>query len=314
MNFLNMQEGKNSWKQYVSSFIVIIFFIFIAGIPYAIIGEMLVQSDCNPNSYYDDEIVDFVGLNPLVNFTLMNSVFVFWLLGVYIAIRFIHKRKFITLITPNRKIDWKKISFGFITFFLILSMTLFIDALLNPGDYSLNSIHFSDFLMLFVLVLILTPIQTTCEEVFFRGYLMQLIGKWVRNPIILSLIAGAIFGSLHFENPEMKYSPILVGADYLLTGFVWCYISAKTNSIELSIGAHAANNMLLGWFLTMDDSVMGNIPSLFVVKDIDPLTTLMWTAVSLGIFLYISLKKYKGTAFYNSKSLQSVTNNNEESC
>lgn len=208
MNFINVQEGKNSWKRYVSSFIVMVLFIVIAGIPYAIIGEQIVQSDGNPNTYYDAELADFVGLNPLVYFSSLNSVFIVWILGIFIAVRFVHKRKFITLITPKQNIDWKKIGFGFITFFLILSITLLIDALLNPGDYSLNDIHFSDFIMLFVLVLILTPIQTTCEEVFFRGYLMQLMGKWVRNPIILSLLAGAIFGSLHFENPEMNYSPI----------------------------------------------------------------------------------------------------------
>ncbi|NMD69354.1 CPBP family intramembrane metalloprotease [Bacillus sp. DNRA2] len=293
MNFTNVQEGKNSWKRYVLSLVVMIVFITIAGFPYAIIGEQIVQSDGNPNTYFDEELVDYVGLNPLVNFALMNSVFVFWLIGIFVAIRFVHKRKIITLITPKKHLDWKRIGYGFGAFFLILSTTTILDVIFNPGDYSLNDIHLSDFVILFFLVLILTPIQTTCEEVFFRGYLMQFIGKWIRNPLIMSLIAGGIFGSLHFTNPEMNYSPIFVGADYLLTGIIWCYISAKTNSIELSIGAHAANNMFLGWFLTMDDSVMGGIPSLFLVKNIDPLTTLIWDALALGIFLFISLKKYK---------------------
>lgn len=232
-------------------------------------------------------------MNPLLYFALMNSQFLFWLLGFFVAIRFIHKRKFISLVTPNRKIGWKRIGFGFITFFVILGLTSIIDSLLSPGDYLFNNVRVSDFLLLFVLVLVLTPIQTTCEEIFFRGYLMQLLGKWIRIPFLLSLLAGSIFGALHFTNPEMGYSPILVGADYLLTGFIWCYITAKTNSAELSIGAHAANNMLLGWFITMDDSASGDIPSLFVVRNIDPAISLMWTIVSLGIFLFISLRKYK---------------------
>jgi membrane protease YdiL (CAAX protease family) len=124
---------------------------------------------------------------------------------------------------------------------------------------------------------------------------MQLFGKWIRIPFLLSLLVGSIFGALHFTNPEMENSHLLVGADYLVTGFIWCYITAKTNSTELSIGAHAANNMLLGWFLTMDDSAFGNIPSLFVVKNINPAISLMWTIVSLGTFLCISLRKYKFT-------------------
>lgn len=293
MDFIHVKEGKNSWKRYLSSFIVIILFIFVAGIPYAIIGEVLVGTDGDPNTYYDAEKMEYIGLDPLLNFALMNSTFIIWIFGIFVAVRFIHKRKFKTLITPNRNIDWKKVGYGFITFFVILSATTIIDAILNPGDYSINDISLSDFLLLFVLVLVLTPIQTTCEEVFFRGYLMQLIGKWIRNPFVLSLIAGGIFGSLHFVNPEMGYSPILVGMDYLLAGFIWCYVSMKTNSTELAIGAHAANNMLLGWFLTMDDSSFGHIPSLFVVHNIDPAISLMWSAIAMGIFLFLSLKKYK---------------------
>ncbi|AZU62662.1 hypothetical protein CHR53_16090 [Neobacillus mesonae] len=295
MEFIKVQKGKNGWKRYVASFIVIISFIFLAGIPYGIVGDWIVRTDGNPDTYYDFKKADYVGLNPLLYFALMNTTFICWLLGIFVAVRFIHKRKFKTLITPNRTIDWKRIGFGFITFFLILSLTSIIDAMLNPGDYSLNKVNLSEYLTLFVLVLILTPIQTTCEEVFFRGYLMQLIGKWIRIPIVLSLIAGVIFGSLHFFNPEMGYSPLLVGADYVLTGFIWCYISVKTNSTELSIGAHAANNMLLSWFITMDDSAFGDIPSLFVVKNIDPAISLVWTVISLGIFLFISLKKYNFT-------------------
>ncbi|MEH7547436.1 MULTISPECIES: CPBP family intramembrane glutamic endopeptidase [Bacillaceae] len=295
MDFIRVIKGKNSWKRYLSSFIVIILFISVGALPYVIISEWIVNTDGNPNTYFDFDKEDYVGINPLLYFVLMNSQFLFWLLGLFVAIRFIHKRKFSSLITPNRKIDWKRIGFGFITYFVILGLTSIIDCLLNPGDYSFNDVRVSDFLILFVIVLVLTPIQTTCEELFFRGYLLQLLGKWFRFPFLLSLIAGSIFGALHFTNPEMRYSPLLVGVDYLLTGFIWCYITVKTNSTELSIGAHAANNMLLGWFITMDDSAMGNIPSLFVVTNIDPAISLMWTIVSLGIFLFISLRKYKFT-------------------
>ncbi|MEH7121264.1 type II CAAX endopeptidase family protein, partial [Neobacillus vireti] len=281
--------------RYLSSFIVIILFISLGSLPYVMISEWIVNSDGNPKTYFDFDKEDYVGINPLLYFALINSPFLFWFLGLFVAIRFIHKRKFISLMTPNRKIDWKRIGFGFIIFFVILGLTSIIDCLLNTEDYSFNHVRVSDFLILFVLVLVLTPIQTTCEELFFRGYLMQFFGKWVRTPFLLSLIAGSIFGALHFTNPEMGYSPLLVGADYLLTGFIWCYITAKTNSSELSIGAHAANNMLLGWFITMDDSAMGNLPSLFVVRNINPAISLMWTIISLGIFLFISLRKYKFT-------------------
>jgi hypothetical protein len=90
----------------------------------------------------------------------------------------------------------------------------------------------------------------------------------------------------------MNYSAFFVGSDYILSGVLWCYITARTNSAELTIGAHAANNMFIGWFLTMDHSAFGKLPSLIVINEIDPKTSLLWSFVSLSLFSYFAIKKF----------------------
>ncbi|MCM3729140.1 hypothetical protein M3226_26365 [Neobacillus cucumis] len=99
-------------------------------------------------------------------------------------------------------------------------------------------------------------------------------------------MARAISPILKWGIPPIGWSGLFVNWIHLV------YITLKTNSAELSIGAHAADNMLLGWFLPMDDSALGKIPSFFVVTNINPAISLMWTIVSLGIFFFISLRKY----------------------
>lgn len=291
-NFIKMNKGLNNWKRYLLSFILIIVFIFLGSIVYFFALDLFSKADGNPQSYFDSNNLIGVNVNPLYDFVLAHINYVFWLIGLAIAMRFIHKRKFKTLITPYEKMNWKKVFWGFSLYFFLIFGTTIIDALLNPEDYSINHIKWEDYIQLFLFVLILTPMQTTAEEVFFRGYLMQWLGRKITHSLLLSIIVGSIFGVLHFSNPEMNYSAFYVGSDYLLSGILWCYITAKTNSAEITIGAHAANNMFLGWFITMDDSVFGNLPSLFVVNNINPQISLLWTIITLSVFSYLAIKKY----------------------
>ncbi|WP_052342666.1 CPBP family intramembrane glutamic endopeptidase [Bacillus sp. EB01] len=276
----------------MASFFLIMFFMFIGSGVYDWAMSILVSGQ--PGTYYDEFEMIWVNADPLYEFALSHLIFVFWLIGILVSIKLIHKRGFSSLITPNRKINWKRVFWGFAVFFCLLAGTTVADFLISPGNYSFNTFEVTDFILLFVLVLFLTPIQTTTEEVFFRGYLVQWIGRSVSNPIVLAIIAGGIFGALHFSNPEMDYSAIFVGTDYLLSGVLWCYITARTNSAELAIGAHAANNMFLGWFLTMDNTVYGNIPSLLVTTNINPKLSLIWSIVVFSTFTIISLKKFTG--------------------
>lgn len=66
----------------------------------------------------------------------------------------------------------------------------------------------------------------------------------------MTLIVGGLFGVLHFANPEMNNGAVWAGIEYLTFGFVWTYYTIKTGSIEISLGAHAANNMFLCMFIT----------------------------------------------------------------
>lgn len=291
-NFIKMNQGKNNWKRYLLSFFVFLGFMFLGSIFYFIVLAVYAEADGNPKTYFDLEQMTGINVDPVYEFVFSNLIYVVWILGLILFIRLIHKRKFKTLITPNKKINWRRIFWGYALFFCLVAVTTLIDALLNPGDYSVNHVKAQNYLKLFIFVLILTPIQTTAEEVFFRGYLMQWFGKKLNNVLLLSIIVGLIFGSLHFTNPEMSYSPFFVGSDYVLSGILWCYITARTNSAELTIGAHAANNMFLGWFLTMDNSVFGNLPSLFVVTNINPKISLLWTIITLSIFTYLAIRKY----------------------
>jgi membrane protease YdiL (CAAX protease family) len=59
------------------------------------------------------------------------------------------------------------------------------------------------FVGLALISLFLIPLQTTCEEVLFRGYLLQLFGANFKKGWIPLVMTGLVFGLLHGSNPEV---------------------------------------------------------------------------------------------------------------
>ncbi|KKI93815.1 hypothetical protein WQ54_01820 [Bacillus sp. SA1-12] len=288
-HFIRMSEGKNSHWRYFWSLLVILAFMFVIG-TIAYIIAVLLTAFINPSIV---DLEDMMITDPLVDFYLYHIVNISAVFGMWLAARTILKRKLISFITPYNMVNWSKILYGFLIAFSLFALFALLDYAIFPNDYMLNDFDGSRFAWLVVASILLVPIQTTSEELFFRGFLLQWAGKLTKNPIILMIIIGGIFGSLHFSNPEMEHGAIWVAIDYLAMGFIWTYISIKTNSSEFSIGAHAANNMFLCIFLTMEDTVVGNIPSLFVVTNVNAMLSALTTVTTGLIFLYIVMRKHR---------------------
>jgi len=286
MNFLAVEEGKNTHPRYIWSLI----FIFIVGNILALIFYIGASFGILA---YDETLIDNEGniLNGILSLYLDLFITIFTILGCYLAAKWILKRKFLTLITPNKQINWKRIFYGFSIFFVLLAILSFADLFIHPDDYEFNVTNWGEYALLVLACIILVPIQTTSEELLFRGVLLQWLAKFTKNPLILALIIGAIFGGLHFFNPEMSYGWVL-GLDYIFTGFILTYITAKTNSLEYAIGAHAANNMFICLFFTMEHNVMGDIPSMFMQFEFNVYITVLTSIIIQSIFAYIILKKH----------------------
>ncbi|MGP0688349.1 CPBP family intramembrane glutamic endopeptidase [Priestia aryabhattai] len=292
-NYLDVEEGKNGWKRYLSTTILASAFMILGSIIYIIADMVMVEADESGKSYFDFDSGVAVGINANLDFLLSHIVYICWIFGLWIGIRFIHKRKMKSLITANKRVNWKKVIWSFGAFSLLLIISQLIDVVFNHSDYSWNDVSLKGYALLVLITLLLVPIQTTTEELFFRGFLLQWVSKKVKRPILLAIIVGLMFSIGHFANPEMNKSIILVGLDYIVAGFALTYIAIKTKSLEITIGAHAANNMFIALFLTTDDSVFGSIPSLFKVANTEPGPNLIWSIITFSVFYILCRGKIK---------------------
>jgi membrane protease YdiL (CAAX protease family) len=76
----------------------------------------------------------------------------------------------------------------------VSSSLIAVDYFSNPEHYQ-DNFNLQPFLILCVIAVILVPLQTSFEEYFFRGYLMQGIGVWSENkrfPFVFCYLVIAI--------------------------------------------------------------------------------------------------------------------------
>jgi uncharacterized protein len=132
--------------------------------------------------------------------------------------------------------------------------------------------------------LVLTPLQTTTEELVFRGYVMQGLGLIVKAPAGVAVLSAIIFALPHLLNPEVQqHGPVLLGASYFVIGLLLAAVTLRDGRLELAIGVHAANNLLLVLVANYDGSVLES-ESIFTARELDPPYSLI--TLSIGALLF----------------------------
>lgn len=244
-----VRQGKNEWWRYVLSFMLIVFFwAFLGSLPWLMLGMDLPL----------DAVGSAVsGRDQLLQYVLISLSFCCFGMGIFLAIKYIHHRRFNSLIHSTSTVRWKRVAQGFIVWLALTAITYSLEVLSNPNRFSFT---FKPVLWLIFLplALVLTPIQAATEELFFRGYLLQGFSLLTKNRWLLISLSTGIFGWLHLGNPEVTASAqvLWLGALYFTFGAFLALITLQDQSLELAIGQHAANNLFLALIVRDKVSVL----------------------------------------------------------
>ncbi|OKH40511.1 hypothetical protein NIES2119_02550 [[Phormidium ambiguum] IAM M-71] len=278
------RRGKNHWWRYLLAITLILFsWLAIGNIP-TLALVLLVFYDGNEQTNFNSQSNKFEGIDILWNFWVINFAFIAFLIALYIAVRFIHQRAFITLITPKIEIKISRIMQGFLLWLILLGVACAIEYFLFPQSYQLNY-NSSKFLTFLPFALILTPIQTSVEELFFRGYIMQTVGLITRISWIPIWFSSLIFAALHLGNPEIESSFYILAGFYLVLAFFLALITVKDDSLELALGVHAANNLFTILLVNPTNSIL---PGYAVFNyNLNPTYTLISSAIAAILFYLI---------------------------
>lgn len=276
------RQGRNDWWRYLISFpAILILWLSVGSVP-VILLLAYVSMDGDPATSFSG--TGFVGVPVILEFVMTMSSFIPFLAATLLAVRYIHARSLKTLVTAAAHIRWGRIFAGAGVWLLIAALLSVVESFLYPDRYVLT---FQPIVLIFaVLALILIPIQTSAEEFFFRGYLLQWMGLRWKNTWLLSFLNGALFFLPHAANPEMATNSLLIGLGYFAMGFFFTLITLRDHGIELALGVHAANNLFAGLFANYAVSALPS-PSLFTVKTLDPVYSLISLVVGMIVFYLV---------------------------
>ena len=297
MYITQVYDTLHDWWRYIIGAGIAIIGVFAFSVPHLIaIGIETIRGNVDESRLED---IDYLmGLfEPNLNLVFILLPFAGGLIFLLFTVKFLHKQSIRMLTTSREKIDWKRFWFAFIFWGIISSGMIMADYFLNPEGY-INNFNLQPFLILCVIAIILVPLQTSFEEYFFRGYLMQGIGVIAKNKWVPLIITSTVFGLLHIANPEVEKLGYIILVYYIGTGFFLGITALMDEGLELSLGFHAANNLFTALLVTADWTAFQTHS---VFKDISDPTqigvgeTILPVFIIFPILLYIYSKKYKWT-------------------
>ena len=279
---------KNFWYYILGSFILILFSTIgqLPMIPF--LPSELPSPDADPM-----DIFKTIPSNLRLFLLLLSFAFV--LPAIWLVVKKLHDLPIMSILSSRKKIDLERVLYSFMLWGTVVSAFVFLEYSLNPENYVFN-FKVKEFLILAVIAILFIPIQTSVEEIVFRGYLMQGFGHWLNSRFMALFLTSTVFGSLHLANPEITalgYEFVIL---YITVGFVLGIMTLMDDGLELALGFHAANNLIAALLVTADwtvfqtESILIDIsePSLGITDWITPF-------IVFPILLALFARKYSWT-------------------
>ncbi len=181
-----------------------------------------------------------IDLSDPVFFVLTLISLIAMLPVLLLATRMMNMQKVGTLTSVTGAMRWSwlgtcmLVALGVMALSFGLSFT--IDAITGQGATA--DFGAPDMWLILILTLLLVPFQSAAEEYVFRGYLMQLLGSWLRHPAFAILLPVPLFMLGHAYD---IYGQLDVGFFALVAG----WLAWRTGGLEAAIGLHVVNNTVI---------------------------------------------------------------------
>ena len=208
-------------------------------------------------------------------------------IATLLAYRIFLKKNIKSLFTSRDAYSYKRTWIGFASLALISSAFGSFDLILNWDSYTF-SFKASAFLPYLLIAFTLLPIQTTAEELFFRGWIQRWLDNGKKKQWSISILSGAIFSLPHLANPEVAGNELIFPIiSYGATGFMLAWVTYRDKSLELAIGAHFANNLLAALLVSSQDSALPSV-SLFSVPEVAWGPAALFSVIMVPIFIWLT--------------------------
>ena len=222
MYIAQVYKTLHDWWRYIIGVGIVIIGVVVFSVPHTLAIFLGIFKGTVDQSRLEDLNYVMTLFEPNLNLVFILLPFAGGLLFLILTVKYLHKQSFKILTTARQKIDWNRFWFAFIFWGIVSSGMVMADYFMNPEGYVYN-FKLIPFLILCIIAVILVPLQTSFEEYFFRGYLMQGIGVSTAHryfPLVLSYIVISILGYNYLKTISEKILLWLVGDNEILISFI----------------------------------------------------------------------------------------------
>lgn len=195
-----------------------------------------------------------------------------------------------SLVAPFHSFRW---SLAGKTFFLVLSLSIIFQTIPISG---ISNLEFTglrlEHAFWFVPVFLCILLQTSGEDVFFKGYLLRQLGAVTGIFWIAPVVVTVIFVSMHVGNADFAKNLLILIPAFVVTEILAIYILMRSGSMEIPLALHAVNNVYIFLFVA-EKGTQANDLTLWVYEKVEDeatnqvsdIVSLVLTFIFVGILL-----------------------------
>ncbi len=194
------------------------------------------------------------GSSPTALLVVLSS-FVFATLGVMLGARLFQHRSLVSILGEQ--------SLTIRQFWHVLRALVFLSAVifvLPPYDLGaplVANLAFTTWLLLLPLSAFAVLVQTSAEEILFRGYMQQSLAARFRSPLIWMGLPSILFAAGHYSPGTVGDNATLVAIWALAFGLFTADITARAGTLGPAIALHFFNNFAALLVISLPDSLSG---------------------------------------------------------
>ncbi len=227
--------------------------------------------------------------------------------GFIFAVVFLHKvcktslRAF--LVGDGERIDWRQCGVIALLYILGAALANFLSSGFG-GSVSLNTAGAAPVLAALLVAVVFTWMQTTWEEIVFRGlFLRWACGNKIAPTarcVAAGLVGTLVFMSMHLANPEVTAQSgvldvVMAAATYFIAGGLLFVLDVAFGNLMPGCVCHLVNNFISFAIVGQIGTAVA-MPSILVDSSpVTPVGMLATTVIGyLPVYVYVAVKAKKG--------------------
>lgn len=200
------------------------------------------------------QVEHMTGSTPISLLVLLSG-FLVMTLAVFAVLKTLHRRPARSLFGP-----FHLAKSHFVAVTIAMCILLAVTLVLPPWGYGeplVPNLAFGKWIMFLPLALVAVLIQTSAEEILFRGYIQQQLAARFKSPIVWMLLPSILFGLLHYDPEAAGENTMIVVVWAMAFGMMMADLTARSGSLGPAMAVHFVNNASAMLLISMSGNLDG---------------------------------------------------------